>query len=325
MERGWNAHVLAEGRQFKSAAEAVQTYYDEDPKVNDQFLGEFVIVENGKPVGTIEDGDAVVCFNFRGDRAIGISRAFEEDAFPYFDRKRRPKVYYAGIMQYDGDKMIPKNFLVEPPEIEGTISEYLCGMGVTSYAVSETQKFGHVTYFWNGNKSGYVNERLERFEEVPSDIIPFEQRPCMKAAEITDAMIAAIRSGKYKFLRLNYPNGDMVGHTGVAPAVRIAVETVDLGLSRLLPEIEKAKGVLVVTADHGNADLLFTENNGKREPHVAHTLNPVPFVIKDFSGANKWRMSDVSSPGLSNVAATLVNLLGFEKPENYDRSLVRGG
>ncbi len=322
VERGWKTHVLGEGRTFASAAEAVQTYYDEDPKVNDQFLGEFVIVEKGKPIGTIEDGDAVIFFNFRGDRAIEISRAFEEEEFPYFDRKRRPKVFYAGLMQYDGDKMIPKNFLVEPPLIEGTISEYLCGSGVSAYAVSETQKFGHVTYFWNGNKSGYVDERLEQFEEIRSDVIPFEQRPWMKAGEITDAMIAAINTGKYKFLRMNYPNGDMVGHTGIAPAVRIAVEAVDLGLSRLIPVIRKAKGMLVVTADHGNADLLFTDCKGKREPHVAHTLNPVPFVIADYSGANTFQLTDIAHPGLSNVAATLVNLLGFDKPGEYDPSLI---
>jgi 2,3-bisphosphoglycerate-independent phosphoglycerate mutase len=247
VERGWKAHVLGEGRPFASAAEAVQTYYDEDPKVTDQFLGEFVIVENGKPIGTIEDGDAVVCFNFRGDRAIELSRAFEDDEFSYFDRRRRPEVFYAGIMQYDGDKFIPKNYLVVPPQIDGTISEYLCEAGVTSYAISETQKFGHVTYFWNGNKSGYVDERCEKFDEIRSDVLPFEQRPWMKAAEITEAVMAAVKGGQYKFIRLNYANGDMVGHTGIVPAVRIAVETVDLCLSRLLPVIQAAKGMVAIT------------------------------------------------------------------------------
>lgn len=323
VERGWKTHVLGEGRTFASAKEAVETYYAEDPKVNDQFLGEFVIVENGKPVGTIDDGDAVVCINFRGDRAIELSRAFEEDEFPYFERKRRPQVFYAGMMQYDGDKMIPKHYLVTPPQIEGTLSEYLCGAGVRSYAVSETQKFGHVTYFWNGNKSGYVDEQVEEYVNIPSDDVPFEQRPWMKGAEITDAVIGAIRSGKHKFIRLNYPNGDMVGHTGNADAVRVAVETVDLGLARLLPVIEKAGGVLAITADHGNADLLFTlKKDGKREVHVAHTLNPVPFIVKDFSGANRFALTQVENPGLSNVAATLLTLLGYEKPAAFDPALI---
>lgn len=322
VERGWKAHVLGEGRQFKSAKEAVEYYYAQDPNVNDQFLGEFVIVEDGKPVGTIEDGDAVVFFNFRGDRAIEISRAFEEDNFPYFDRKRRPDVFYAGMMQYDGDKLIPKNYLVEPPMIEGTISEFLCATGVTSYAVSETQKFGHVTYFWNGNKSGYICEELELFEEVPSDRVPFQEKPWMKAGEITDAVLKQINAGKYKFIRLNFANGDMVGHTGVPQAVRIAVEAVDLSLGRIYNAVKEKEGILVVTADHGNADLLFTEKKGKREPHVAHTLNPVPFIVKDFSGRNKIRLSGVANPGLSNVASTLINLLGYKAPEEYDPSLV---
>lgn len=322
VENGWKAHVLGEGRPFSSAAEAVETYYREDPTITDQYLPSFVIVENGKPIGTIEDGDAVVFFNFRGDRAIEISRAFEEEDFREFDRKRVPRVFYAGMMEYDGDAHIPKNFLVAPPAIDRTIGQYLCGAGVTSYAISETQKYGHVTYFWNGNNSGYIDETLEKYVEVPSDRIRFNLRPWMKAAEITDLTIEAIESGKYKFIRLNYANGDMVGHTGEPLAIRIACESVDLGLMRLLPSIAERKGVLVVTADHGNADCMWTEKKGKREPMVAHTLNPVPFIIRDFSGANQIQMRNVSQPGLSNVAATLLNLLGFEKPEDYDESLI---
>ncbi|MBN2310950.1 MAG: 2,3-bisphosphoglycerate-independent phosphoglycerate mutase, partial [Candidatus Hydrogenedentes bacterium] len=275
--------------------------------------------------GTIEDGDAVIFFNFRGDRAIEISRAFEEDGLDKFDRKRRPDVFYAGMMEYDGDAHIPHNFLVEPPAIDRTICQYLCAESVTSYAISETQKFGHVTYFWNGNNSGYIDETLEKYDEVPSDKVTFDQRPWMKCAEITDAVIAAIRSNKYKFIRLNYANGDMVGHTGVPAAVRLAVGSVDLCLKRLLPVIEAAKGVAVISADHGNADVMFAEKKGKIEPMVAHTLNPVPFIVKDYSGANALALREVSAPGLSNVAATLMNLLGFEKPDDYDESLIAIG
>lgn len=325
VENGWKAHILGEARGFASAAEAVKTYYAEDPNITDQYLPSFVIVEKGKPVGTIEDGDAVVFFNFRGDRAIEISRAFEEDDFAEFDRRRAPKVFYAGMMEYDGDAHIPKNYLVEPPAIERTIGQYLCGSGVSSFAISETQKFGHVTYFWNGNNSGYIDSNLERYEEIPSDRVPFDQRPWMKAAEITDRVREVVRDGKHKFIRLNYANGDMVGHTGVVGAIRIAVETVDLCLRRLLPEIERAKGIAVITADHGNADCMWIEKGGKREPMVAHTLNPVPFIIKDYSGVNRLSLREAPSPGLSNVAATLLNLLGYEKPEDYDESLVEIG
>jgi 2,3-bisphosphoglycerate-independent phosphoglycerate mutase len=322
VERGWKAHVLGEGRPFASATEAIETYYREDPGITDQYLDSFVVVEEGRPVGPIQDGDAVVFFNFRGDRAIEISRAFEEPNFHEFDRRRVPEVFYAGMMQYDGDALIPKHFLVEPPAIDRTIGQYLCASGVTSFAISETQKFGHVTYFWNGNNSGYIDGRLEKYVEIPSDRVRFDERPWMKAAEITDATIEAIESERYKFIRLNYPNGDMVGHTGVVPAIRVAVETVDLGLRRLMPVVRASAGVLVVTADHGNADCMFTEKGGKREPMVAHTLNPVPFIIKDFSGANRIAMRSVAAPALSNVAATLLNLLGFEKPADYDESLI---
>jgi 2,3-bisphosphoglycerate-independent phosphoglycerate mutase len=325
VERGWKAHVLGVGRQFASAREAVETYYREDPTSTDQYLDSFVIASGGQPIGTIEDGDAVVFFNFRGDRAIEISRAFEEADFREFDRVRVPAVSYAGLMQYDGDAQIPKQFLVEPPAIDCTVSQYLCAAGVTSFAISETQKFGHVTYFWNGNNSGYIDERLEQYVEVPSDKVRFDERPWMKAAEITDKVMEAVHSGRHKFIRLNYANGDMVGHTGVTSAIRVAVEVVDLSLQRLLPVVRAAGGVLVVTADHGNADCMFTEKKGRREPMVAHTLNPVPFVVKDFSGANRLSLTSVRSPGLSNVAATLLTLLGYEKPESYDPSLVAVG
>ncbi|KAB2888776.1 MAG: 2,3-bisphosphoglycerate-independent phosphoglycerate mutase [Desulfobulbaceae bacterium] len=323
VENGWKAHVLGVGRPFASAAEAVRTYYAEDPAMTDQYMDSFVVADGKGPVGTIADGDAVIFFNFRGDRAIEISRAFEEDDFAEFDRVRRPDVLYAGMMQYDGDALIPKKYLVEPPAIDRTLGEYLCAAGVTSYAISETQKFGHVTYFWNGNKSGYIDEKLETYEEVPSDRITFDLKPWMKAGEITDRVIAAVAGGSYKFIRLNLANGDMVGHTGIEQAIRIAVETVDLCLKRILAAVEKAGGIALVTADHGNADCMWTEKKGKRAAMVAHTLNPVPCIIKDFSGSNTFVASGCEAPGLANVAATVCNLLGFEAPAIYEPSLVR--
>jgi 2,3-bisphosphoglycerate-independent phosphoglycerate mutase len=325
VERGWKAHVLGDARGFSSLEEAIKTYYDEDPHMTDQYLDSFVIEEKGQPVGTIEDGDSVVFFNFRGDRALEMTMAFEEPDFNYFDRVRCPKVYYAGMMEYDGDTHRPRHYLVEPPNIDRCMSEYLCAEGVMSYAISETQKYGHVTYFWNGNNSGYIDEKLEKYAEVPSDRVPFDQRPWMKAAEITDETIKAIESGYYKFIRLNYPNGDMVGHTGVPAAIRISVEAVDLCLARLLRALERAQGVAVLLADHGNADLMFTEKKGKREPMVAHTLNPVPFIVKDFSKSHQFHLKPESKHtprGLSRVAATLMNLLGYEAPDDYDPSLV---
>lgn len=322
VEKGWQAHVLGRARRFSSASEAIRTYYREDPRMTDQYMDSFVVAVQEKPVGTIEDGDAVVFFNFRGDRAIEISRAFEEPDLTEFDRVRVPEVFYAGMMQYDGDALIPKNFLVQPPVIDHTVGEYLCATGITSYAVSETQKFGHVTYFWNGNKSGYIDKGLETYEEVPSDRVAFDLRPWMKAAEITDRVLEAVAGGKYRFIRLNLANGDMVGHTGVEAAVRIAVATVDLCLGRILAAVEQAQGIAVITADHGNADCMWTKKNDVVLPMVAHTLNPVPFIVQDFSGKKGFRLTGVSEPGLANVAATLCTLLGYNPPQGYEPSLV---
>ena len=324
VKRGWDAHVNGIGRKFKSASEAVKTYYNEDPKITDQYMDSFVIVDdNNEPVGKINDGDCVIFFNFRGDRAIEISRAFEEKDFKEFDRGRVPNVLYAGMMEYDGDLHIPKNYLVSPPEIDRTISEYLVTDKVSMFAISETQKFGHVTYFWNGNRSGYIDESLETYIEIPSDKIEFDKAPKMKAFEIAEKTDELLKSGKYKFGRLNFANGDMVGHSGVMEAAIIAVETVDTCVGKLLKTIDELGGIAIITADHGNADEMFTEKNGVRTPKTSHTLNPVPFIIYDPQYKNEYVMADVKNPGLSNVAATILNLLGYEKVEDYDPSLIK--
>lgn len=323
VQRGWDAHVLGKGRPFASASEAVSTYYREDPRITDQYLDSFVIAENGRPVGTIEDGDAVVFFNFRGDRAIELSLAFEQgEDFNKFDRRRVPKVLFAGMMQYDGDLHIPRHFLVEPPKIQGAVSQYMCANGISAFAVSETQKYGHVTYFWNGNNSGYVDENLETYVEVPSDRIQFDKTPKMKAYEITEKTIELLRSGRYRFGRINFPNGDMVGHTGVESAIITAVEAVDECTDKLIRVVNELGGITLVLADHGNADEMFTLKDGKKIVSTAHSLNPVPCAIVDSGYHEEYRMADLSARGLSNIAATLLNLLGFEKPQDYDPSLI---
>jgi 2,3-bisphosphoglycerate-independent phosphoglycerate mutase len=322
VERGWKAHVLGEGRRFASAREAIETYYKEDPKITDQYLDSFVIEDDGSPVGTIEDGDSVVMFNFRGDRAIEISMAFEQKDFNKFDRKRVPDVLFAGMMQYDGDLHIPHNFLVNPPVIERSVGDYMCANQIPSFAVSETQKYGHVTYFWNGNKSGYINKELETYVEIPSDKIRFDQAPRMKADEITDKTIELLRSGKYKFGRINYPNGDMVGHTGIPKAIITSVEAVDQGLAKILDVIKELNGIAVILADHGNADEMFTVKGDKRIVSTAHSLNPVPCAIVDAGYQGEYKISDIKDRGLANIAATLLNLLGFEQPKDYAPSLI---
>ncbi|KAF4516608.1 hypothetical protein B566_EDAN003355 [Ephemera danica] len=330
VERGWKTHVLGEGPQFVNATAAVNGLRERNPGTIDQDLPEFVIAENGQPIGTIEDGDSVIFFNFRGDRAIEITRAFEEEAFDTFDRVRAPKVTYAGMLQYDGDLKLPRRFLVAPPAIKDTSGEWFSRMGLAQFACSETQKFGHVTYFWNGNRSGKFAG--ETWQEVPSDVVPFEQRPWMKAAEIADAMIDAIRSGKYRTLRCNFANGDMVGHTGNFEAATIAIEAVDLSLARLLKVLDEAGGVALITADHGNADEMFELDKTTKQPaqkadgsfkaKTAHTLNPVPLMLYDNVSGGRLSLRQTPVAGLSNIAATVANLLGLEAHPAWDESLL---
>ena len=332
---GWKTHVRGEGTLYPSAQAAIEALRAATPGVLDQDLPPFVIGRDGKPVGPIVDHDSVILFNFRGDRAIELTHAFEQADFKPFDRGPRPDVLFAGMMQYDGDANIPANYLVTPPRITRTLGEYLADAGAHQLAISETQKFGHVTYFFNGNRAEKFNEALEDYVEVPSDRVPFEERPWMKAAEITDKVIEAIGSGKYNFIRVNYPNGDMVGHTGIFPAVKIAVEAVDLCLGRLIPAIQKAGGILVVSADHGNSDdmyehakdgaVKFDKKNGLPKARTAHSLNPVPAVIYDPANLAKAKLTDKTGLGISSLAATCLNLLGYQTPEGYDPSLVEIG
>jgi len=333
VERGWDVHVRGSGPAFESAREAIESHRADHPGVIDQDLPPFVITRDGQAVGPICDGDSVILFNFRGDRAIEMTRAFEEDEFDKFDRSPRPEVEFAGMMEYDGDLHIPRQYLVEPPAIDRTMGEYLARSGQRQLAISETQKFGHVTYFFNGNRSGMFDESREEYIEIKSDMIPFEQRPWMKAAEITDVVVEAMRSNRFDFIRLNYPNGDMVGHTGDCLAVEISVEAVDLALGRLLDAARKAGAILVVSADHGNADEMYELDGktgsvkvdpatGNPQSKTAHSLNRVPVYVFDPEGEGRFAWVDLQDPGISSLAATCINLLGFRAPEDYDPSLV---
>ena len=327
---GWETHVHGNGEYFANAHDAVVKLRERTGAI-DQDLPPFVISDDGKtPVGPINDGDSVIYYNFRGDRALEITAAFEEDDFPHFDRGRRPSVVYAGMMEYDGDTHVPKNYLVNPPEIDRTMGEYLCATGIKQLAISETQKFGHVTYFFNGNRSGKFDDSMEDYVEIKSDIVPFEQRPWMKAAEITDAVVAAVESGKYGMIRLNFANGDMVGHTGIYQAVLVAVETLDICVKRIREAVEKVGGVMVITADHGNSDDMYEHDkkgnlkmdNGRPARKTSHSLNPVPCIIYDPEYKGEYSKTLREGLGISSVAATCINLLGYETPEGYDPSVI---
>ena len=318
VELGWRTHVQAIGRQFASATEAIETYRSETGCI-DQDLPAFVVARNGQPVAKIENGDSVILFNFRGDRAQEISLAFDRKDFDKFDRPGYEGVKFAGMLQYDGDLNIPENYLVQPPVITNTLTEVMVANGINEYAVSETQKYGHVTYFWNGNRSGKVSEALETYEEIPSDVIPFEQAPAMKSKEITEKLVDAMASGKYRFLRCNYPNGDMVGHTGVMDAVVCAMECVDNGLKAILEAADKYGYTVLITADHGNADQMTETKKGKTSVRTAHSLNPVPFIIYDTD--RNWTIRD-GAFGLANVAPTVVKMMGLTAPACWEDSMI---
>lgn len=333
VKRGWDVHVEGIVPQeditpeykgyYTNAKEAIELARKLFPSKMDQFNPSFVIVDDhGNPVGKIKDGDAVINFNFRGDRAIEISKAFELEKFTYFKRDVWPKVRYAGLLEYDGDAHIPKNFLVPPPAIKNVSGQYLAQLGLKTFAIAETHKFGHVTYFWNGNKSGYIDQNLETYIEVPSDPAEeVEAKPDMKAREVTEKLIEAINSDKYDLIRVNFANGDMVGHTGNIKACIQSIKTLDECLGKIMKVIEDKKAVALVTADHGNCE----EELKKGKMSTSHSLNPVPFFIVDplYKGEYQVDVSLINEPGIANVTATFINMLGLEAPQDYCPSLIK--
>ena len=333
VRRGWQTHVSGDGRQFSSAGEAVATLRRENPGVIDQDLPPFVIADSaGGPVGPIRDGDSVVFLNFRGDRAIEISRAFTESDFDEFDRGAVPDVLFAGMMEYDGDLNIPPLYLVNPPAISWTVSEYLVGKGISQLAVAETQKYGHVTYFWNGNNSEKFDPKLEDWVEVPSDNVSFDTAPEMKAREVCDVVRKDLRERGHRFIRVNFANGDMVGHTGSLPAAIRAIEVVDECVGQLEEEVRAAGATMILTADHGNLDMMWDvsketgevrrDEQGNPVLKTSHTLSPVPWCLVGGSAGEFRADPEITEPGLGNIAATILLLLGFEAPEDYLPALI---
>lgn len=335
VQRGWECHVHGQGQVFPSLPAAIAEFR-KDPTLTDQYLPPFVVgtsPASSEPCGVIQDGDSVVFFNFRGDRAIEISRAFTEESFDKFDRGRIPDVFFAGMMEYDGDLKIPARFLVDPPAIADTLGEHLASLGARQFACSETQKFGHVTYFWNGNRSGYFDRKIEEYLEIPSDNIRFELKPWMKAAEICDAAIDRMKKNQFDFARINFANGDMVGHTGDFDAAVIAVSVVDLMLGRLIVAAKKTDVILMITADHGNADEMFDVKTplspdpfpympmeSRSRPKTSHTLNPVPLYI--FDPRSDIKTAAVEKPGLANIANTALQLMGLDTCDKFLPGLV---
>jgi len=325
VRRGWDAHVCGIPEQhsdykgwFKTATEAIKRARDIDPDISDQYLPSFVIVdENKNSIGKMNDGDGVINFNFRGDRAIEISQAFENKDYN-FKKKCHPQVHYYGLLQYDKKMNLPNNYFIDPPEVDDPLSKYLCNEHIKQYALAETHKFGHITYFWNGNKEGYVCKDYEKYVEIksdPSEMI--ENNPKMKAIEVKEELIKTLESQAFDFLRVNWANGDMVGHTGNIQSAINAVETVDQCVKDAVDKVMELGGIAVVTADHGNLEEMDMKHK------TAHSLNPVMFGIIDSNYNGEYQIrKDLKELGLGNVAATLLNLMGFKKPDSFMESLI---
>jgi 2,3-bisphosphoglycerate-independent phosphoglycerate mutase len=331
VETGWNAMVHGQGPQFKTAIEGLAHYRHTIEDLSDQYVPAYLVVADNKPT-TINDGDGVILVNFRGDRAIELCAAFEgKNDFTAFNRGRVPDISFAGMMLYDGDLGIPAQYLVKPPRTSGCLSEYLAANGIRQFACAETQKYGHVTYFWNGNRSGMFDSELEEYVEILSDVCPFEQRPWMKSAETADALIDAINSNEYQFLRVNFAGGDMVGHSGLMEPTIVALESIDLSVGRVLKTIKEVKGCVILTADHGNAEDMverdktgqaLLDEEGAPRRRTAHSLNPVPFCILDYAQRGFSMRDDLPSGGLANLAPTILELLGITVPREYTDSLI---
>ena len=317
VEKGWHTHVLGEGRQFASATEAIETFRKETKDLQDQYMPAFVIAKDGEPIGKIQDGDAVIYIDFRADRAIEMAQAFTYNDFPHFDRVKRPDVYFAGMTEYNEDLHVPEHVLVGSPVFKHTLTKHLASRGKKQYAISETVKFGHITYYFNGNSYEVPEGEVE--EEVPSYLEPFDTRPWMKSAEITDKLLAAIESQKYDFLRINYPGGDMVGHFADMEATITAMEAIDISLKRIVDAVNKLGGITVITADHGNAEELADADG---TPKTSHTTNRVPCIFVDETdNASKYRLSK-GDRGLANLASTIAMLLGEEPDEAWLPSII---
>ena len=320
--RGWDAMVNGEAQfYFKSAPEALSMMRRLFPDTQDQYLPPFVIVDNAdRPVGKVEKGDVMIYFDFRADRAIEIAQAFTYWDFPYFNRGnyRPDDVYFIGMTEYNSDTHVPEHQLVGPMEFGETLPKYLASKGISQLAVSETVKFGHVTYYFNGDS--YEKEKGEEQIQIESYTEPFETRPWMRAAEITDEVLR--RMGEFRFVRINYPGGDMVGHTADVEATKLAMEAIDLSLARLAREVDKLGGALVIVADHGNAEELLTRDGEKK---TSHTTNPVPFMIYDNTkNRERYEAREIKGAGLSNVAATIATMLGLDDyPNEWNKSLIR--
>ena len=306
VELAYKALTQGEGVKGTDAAAAVQASYDDDK--TDEFVLPTVIEKDGKPVATISDKDSVVFFNFRPDRAREITRAFCDEGFTGFAREKKLDLTFVCFTDYDetiGNKLIA----FKKEEIKNTFGEFLAAHHMTQARIAETEKYAHVTFFFNGG----VEEPNEGEDRIlvpsPKEVPTYDLKPEMSAPIVCDKLVKAIESGKYDVIIINFANPDMVGHTGVESAAIKAIETVDACVGRAVEAIKAAGGVLFICADHGNAEVMVDEATG--EPWTAHTTNQVPFVLVGADPAYKLR----EGGRLCDIVPTLIELMGLEKPK----------
>lgn len=305
VERAYKALVKGEGVKAGSAVEGIQASYDAEK--TDEFVEPMVIEKEGKPVATVKENDSIIFFNFRPDRARELTRTFCDDEFEGFDRGARIQTTFVCFTEYDvtiENKMVA--FVKE--KITNTFGEFLAAHGLKQARIAETEKYAHVTFFFNGGVEE-PNEGEDRILVKSPKVATYDLKPEMSAYEVCDRLVDAIKSDKYDVIIINFANPDMVGHTGVEAAAIQAIEAVDKCVGRAVEAIKEVDGQMFICADHGNAEQLIDEETG--EPFTAHTTNPVPFIIVNADPSYKLREGGC----LADIAPTLIEMMGMEQPE----------
>ena len=305
VEKAYRAMTAGEGETAVCPLCAVSASYDKE--VTDEFVVPTVIVKDGKPVATVQDNDSIIFYNFRPDRAREITRAFCADEFDGFPREKRINVKYVCFTEYD--VTIPnKSVAFKKVEVTNTFGEYLAAHHMTQARIAETEKYAHVTFFFNGGVEA-PNEGEDRILVKSPKVATYDLKPEMSAYEVCDKLVDAITGGKYDVIIVNFANPDMVGHTGIIEAAVKAVEAVDECVGRAVEAIKKVDGQMFICADHGNCEQLIDEKTG--EPFTAHTTNPVPFLLVNYDPAYTLRDGGC----LADIVPTMIEMMGMEQPK----------
>ncbi|MGC6175932.1 2,3-bisphosphoglycerate-independent phosphoglycerate mutase [Lacrimispora sp. 38-1] len=305
VKRAYDALTKGEGNQAQSAVSGIQASYNAEK--NDEFVEPFVVTENGEPVAVVKDGDSVIFFNFRPDRARELTRAFCDDEFKGFEREKRLNLTYVCFTDYD-ETINNKLVAFKKESIINTFGEFLADHNMTQARIAETEKYAHVTFFFNGGVEE-PNKGEDRILVPSPKVATYDLQPEMSAPVVCDKLVEAVTSGKYDVIIVNFANPDMVGHTGMEDAAIKAIETVDACVGRTVDAVKEMNGVLFICADHGNAEQLLDYETG--EPFTAHTTNPVPFILVNADPADKLREGGC----LADIAPTLIELMGMEQPK----------